>query len=85
LFTRNRQRPRAPPRGVILRSELCGLVLHGASSLAQISRDPVDIVAQTINENHQYPDGLVLFLGTMFAPIQDRAVKGQGFTHVEGD
>jgi fumarylacetoacetate (FAA) hydrolase family protein len=62
-----------------------GFVLHGASSLTQISRDPVDIVAQTINENHQYPDGFVLFLGTMFAPIQDRAAKGQGFTHVEGD
>ena len=62
-----------------------GFVLHGASSLTQISRDPVDIVGQTINENHQYPDGFVLFLGTMFAPIQDRAAKGQGFTHVEGD
>jgi len=62
-----------------------GFVLHGASSLTQISRDPVDIVEQTINENHQYPDGFVLFLGTMFAPIQDRAAKGQGFTHVEGD
>jgi len=62
-----------------------GFVLHGASSLTQISRDPVDIVAQTINENHQYTDGFVLFLGTMFAPIQDRAAKGQGFTHVEGD
>ena len=62
-----------------------GYVLHGGSSLTQISRDPADIVGQTINENHQYPDGFVLFLGTMFAPIQDRAVKGQGFTHVEGD
>src|SRR5829696_4645851 len=62
-----------------------GFVLHGASSLIQISRDPTDIVGQTINENHQYPDGFVLFLGTMFAPIQDRAAKGQGFTHVEGD
>ncbi|MFL6808814.1 MAG: fumarylacetoacetate hydrolase family protein [Bradyrhizobium canariense] len=62
-----------------------GFVLHGASSLTQISRDPTDIVGQTINENHQYPDGFVLFLGTMFAPIQDRAAKGQGFTHVEGD
>src|SRR6478736_2348630 len=59
-----------------------GFVLHGASSLSQISRDPADIVGQTINENHQYPDGFVLFLGTMFAPIQDRAAKGQGFTHV---
>ena len=62
-----------------------GFVLHGASSLSQISRDPADIVGQTINENHQYPDGFVLFLGTMFAPIQDRATKGQGFTHMEGD
>ena len=62
-----------------------GFVLHGASSLTQISRDPADIVGQTINENHQYPDGFVLFLGTMFAPIQDRAAKGQGFTHVQGD
>lgn len=62
-----------------------GYELHGASSLTKISRDPADIVGQTINENHQYPDGFVLFLGTMFAPIQDRAVKGQGFTHVEGD
>ena len=56
-----------------------GFVLHGASSLTQISRDPTDIVGQTINENRQYPDGFVLFLGTMFAPIQDRAAKGQGF------
>jgi fumarylacetoacetate (FAA) hydrolase family protein len=62
-----------------------GFVLHGESSLKEISRDPADIVAQTINENHQYPDGFVLFLGTAFAPIQDRAAKGQGFTHVEGD
>src|SRR6476619_7285342 len=62
-----------------------GFVLHGVSSLTQISRDPTDIVGQTINENHQYPDGFVLFLGTMFAPIQDRAAKRQGFTHLEGD
>jgi fumarylacetoacetate (FAA) hydrolase family protein len=62
-----------------------GFILHGESSLRKISRDPADIVGQTINENHQYPDGFVLFLGTAFAPIQDRAAKGQGFTHVEGD
>ncbi len=59
--------------------------LSGMSSLAQISRDPADLVAQTINENHQYPDGFVLFLGTMFAPTKDRLAPGQGFTHVEGD
>ena len=62
-----------------------GFVMHGASSLTQISRDPADLVAQTINENHRYPDGFVLFLGTMFAPTQDRSVPGQGFTHVAGD
>jgi fumarylacetoacetate (FAA) hydrolase family protein len=62
-----------------------GFIMQGVSSMKKISRDPVDIVAQTINENHQYPDGFVLFLGTAFAPIQDRAEKGQGFTHVQGD
>ena len=62
-----------------------GFVMHGMSSLTKISRDPADLAGQTLNENHQYPDGFVLFLGTMFAPIQDRASKGQGFTHREGD
>jgi len=60
-------------------------VLHGASSMDQISRDPLDIVAQTLNANHQYPDGLVLFLGTLFAPTQDRDHPGAGFTHKQGD
>jgi fumarylacetoacetate (FAA) hydrolase family protein len=64
---------------------LDGFNLHGVSSLSRISRDPADIVAQTINANHQYPDGFVLFLGTMFAPTKDRLAPGQGFTHVEGD
>jgi fumarylacetoacetate (FAA) hydrolase family protein len=62
-----------------------GFQLAGSSSLARISRDPLDLVAQAINANHQYPDGLVLFLGTMFAPTQDRHGPGQGFTHVVGD
>jgi fumarylacetoacetate (FAA) hydrolase family protein len=62
-----------------------GFVLKGSSSMSLISRDPVDIVAQTIGKHHQYPDGFVLYLGTMFAPIEDRDVKGQGFTHKEGD
>ncbi len=62
-----------------------GFHLRGTSSLSRISRDPADLVAQTINANHQYPDGFVLFLGTMFAPTQDRLAPGQGFTHVEGD
>ncbi|HYZ63593.1 MAG TPA: fumarylacetoacetate hydrolase family protein [Acetobacteraceae bacterium] len=62
-----------------------GFRLEGGSSIAKISRDPADLVAQTINGEHQYPDGFVLFLGTMYAPIQDRHAPGQGFTHVVGD
>ena len=62
-----------------------GFVMDGTSSLALISRDPADLVAQAIGPNHQYPDGFVLFLGTMFAPTQDRHGPGQGFTHVVGD
>ena len=62
-----------------------GFELRGASSMAQISRDPLDIAAQLMNRNHQYPDGAMLFLGTMFAPSQDRHGPGQGFTHVVGD
>lgn len=59
--------------------------MHGSSSLSKISRDPLDLVAQTSGENHQYPDGFMLFLGTMFAPTQDRHGPGLGFTHVVGD
>ena len=62
-----------------------GFVMHGSSSLSQISRDPLDLAAQAIGPYHQYPDGLVLFLGTMFAPTQVRHGPGQGFTHVVGD
>lgn len=62
-----------------------GFVLEGHSSMTRISRDPADIVAQTIGRHHQYPDGFVLFLGTLFAPIQDRDTPGQGFTHKVGD
>jgi fumarylacetoacetate (FAA) hydrolase family protein len=58
--------------------------LEGKSTMAEISRDPLDLIKQTISE-HQYPDGFVLFLGTLFAPTQDRDVKGSGFTHKEGD
>ena len=59
--------------------------LEGRSSMAEISRDPADLVAQTLNETHQYPDGLMLFLGTLFAPTQDRDAAGEGFTHKRGD
>ena len=62
-----------------------GFIMDGSSSMNQISRDPLDLVAQTLNENHQYPDGFVLFLGTLFAPKQDRDLPGGGFTHKKGD
>ena len=66
-----------------------GFVMQGASSLSMISRDPLDLAAQAIGSTHQYPDGMLLFLGTMFAPTQDRPIPGrpagQGFTHVVGD
>ena len=62
-----------------------GFVLEGSSSMAKISRDPLDLVAQAIGDYHQYPDGMMLFLGTMFAPTKDRHAPGQGFTHVVGD
>ena len=62
-----------------------GFRLEGMSDLAQISRDPEDLVRQTIGREHQYPDGFVLYLGTMFAPTEDRGAPGQGFTHKVGD
>ena len=62
-----------------------GFALTGHSSMSQISRDPEDLVAQTIGRHHQYPDGLMLFLGTLFAPTQDRDTPGGGFTHKIGD
>jgi fumarylacetoacetate (FAA) hydrolase family protein len=61
-----------------------GYRLDGSSSMAKISRDPLELVRQTMSE-HQYPDGMVLFLGTLFAPIQDRDIPGAGFTHKLGD
>ena len=62
-----------------------GFVLAGHSSISRISRDPEDLVAQTIGPVHQYPDGFALFLGTMFAPVKDRDTPGQGFTHKRDD
>ena len=62
-----------------------GFVMQGSSSLSQISRDPLDLASQAMGPCHQYPDGMMLFLGTMFAPTQDRHGPGQGFTHVVGD
>ena len=62
-----------------------GFVMDGSSSIAKISRDPADLVSQMVNAHHRYPDGAMLFLGTMFAPVQDRGAPGQGFTHMTGD
>ena len=62
-----------------------GFVLEAASDMGQISRPPAQIVAQAINASHQYPDGFMLYLGTMFAPTKDRDAPGQGFTHHPGD
>ena len=62
-----------------------GFSLTGQSSMSQISRDPADLVAQTRGRHHQYPDGFLLYCGTMFSPVQDRDGPGQGFTHHLGD
>jgi fumarylacetoacetate (FAA) hydrolase family protein len=62
-----------------------GYTLKGSSSLAKISRDFTDLASQMLNRNHQYPDGAVLYTGTLFAPIEDRDTQGEGFTHKIGD
>ena len=61
-----------------------GFSLTGRSNMAEISRPPAELVRQALS-SHQYPDGFMLFLGTMFAPTDDRGEKGSGFTHKEGD
>ncbi len=62
-----------------------GFVLDGTSSMSKISRDIEDLAGQTLSSVHQYPDGAVLFTGTMFSPIKDRDAPGAGFTHKMGD
>jgi len=62
-----------------------GYRLTGSSHMGLISRDPLELVGQAIGRNHQFPDGFVLYLGTMFAPVDDREVAGRGFTHKVGD
>lgn len=59
--------------------------MQGVCSMQKISRDPIELVRQTVGDNHQYPDGFMLFLGSAFAPTQDRFELGQGFTHRIGD
>ena len=58
-----------------------GFMLDGVNDMTRISRRPEELVRQTINASHQYPDGFLLFLGTMFAPVKDRSTPGLGFTH----
>ena len=75
-------------RGMTVELDIVGLdgfSLHGSSDLAQISRDPADLAEQLLGPHHQYPDGAVLMLGTMFAPIVDRDQPDHGFTHHAGD
>lgn len=62
-----------------------GFVMTGVSPMQAISRTPDDLVSQLLNRNHQYPDGALFFLGTMFAPVKDRRGQGMGFTHEIGD
>ncbi len=62
-----------------------GFEMSGQSPMEAISRSPENLVSQMLNRSHQYPDGAVLFLGTMFAPVKDRHAPGLGFTHEIGD
>jgi fumarylacetoacetate (FAA) hydrolase family protein len=62
-----------------------GFRLSGTSSMSEIARDPADLVAEMMGSTHRYPDGAVLYLGTMFAPVEDRDAPGMGFTHKRGD
>jgi fumarylacetoacetate (FAA) hydrolase family protein len=62
-----------------------GYKLSGRSNMGMIARDPIDLAGQMLGRHHQYPDGAVLYCGTMFAPVEDRDTKGQGFTHKMGD
>jgi fumarylacetoacetate (FAA) hydrolase family protein len=62
-----------------------GFVLEATAPQSEISRPVTELVEHTINRRHQYPDGLVLYCGTPFAPTEDRGEPGQGFTHADGD
>jgi fumarylacetoacetate (FAA) hydrolase family protein len=76
---------RAATVSLVIEGQDDGFRLEGSSRMAEISRDPADLVRQTCGAHHQYPDGFFLFLGTMFSPIQDRGAQGKGFTHHLGD
>lgn len=76
---------RAATVSLVIEGQEDGFRLEGTSHMVEISRDPADLVAQTCGSHHQYPDGFLLFLGTMFSPIKDRGAAGEGFTHRLGD
>jgi len=76
---------RAAEVSLAIEGEDDGFLLTGSSRMAEISRDPLDLVRQTYGPHHQYPDGFMLFTGTMFSPVQDRDAPGTGFTHHLGD
>jgi fumarylacetoacetate (FAA) hydrolase family protein len=74
-------------RGAVIELQITGddgFTLRGESRMSEISRDPEELVRQAMSEHH-YPDGFVLFLGTLFAPVEDRDEPGRGFTHKIGD
>lgn len=62
-----------------------GYLLEGENNVARLSRPFEELVAATHGSHHQYPDGFVLFTGTLFAPVDDRSTPGSGFTHEMGD
>jgi fumarylacetoacetate (FAA) hydrolase family protein len=62
-----------------------GFRMEGSSNMTMISRDPLALIGQACGRHHQYPDGFILLLGTMFAPTEDRETEGGGFTHKRGD
>ncbi|MYM39572.1 fumarylacetoacetate hydrolase family protein [Duganella qianjiadongensis] len=76
---------RAAEVSLLIRGSDDGFELQGSSRMREISRDPLDLVAQACGPHHQYPDGFMLFLGTMFSPTKDRDASGAGFTHHLGD
>lgn len=65
-----------------------GYKVDAVSSMSKISRDPQnELLAQTF-AHHQYPDGALLYCGTMFAAAmvpRDKEHPEKGFTHKYGD